>query len=337
MKDAFSGADALRVAHLDPMPLPLGWDDAVDDAAPCPPALQPWIFGPTEFDEDAPSPAYAVIDAGRVPGLIDMLDTSDLAHACLFNGETARELGDTAPWLVALDPANSFVRKLTLAAPKGASVAPPWAMWSSAAVLFLRSRLDFDALRRHLRKFHLVTVDGNATHLRFWDALIFEDATHAYGPGGLTGLFDGVDSVVVFHSRSAVRITCTEPVKKVPVQTTAEHRTQYRILRRSRLTDAVTDHFLTLPEFSEEEREVFRPRVAKYLDQARHLGLQDAADLHQVALGLALSRNEPELREQLRQLYANEDQSLVRRRARIMELIRARIDAAKDAHTQGAA
>lgn len=87
-----------------------------------------------------------MIDAGRVPGLIDMLDTSDLAHACLFNGESARELGDTCPWLVALDSADSFVRKLMLAAPKGAHVNPPWAMWSSSAALLLPSRRDYEAL-----------------------------------------------------------------------------------------------------------------------------------------------------------------------------------------------
>lgn len=333
----------LCIDRLNPIPLPLGRDADIDPEAPCPPALDGWMFGTRPFLKsealcvaDSICHSYAIIDANRVQGCVEMIESSELERACLYDGEMAVELRDMAPWLVRLDPGNSFVRKLFSTTPEDTEP-PTWMMWSTAPAIYIRSRLDLHGLRTHLRHFTRIELeDGAESFLRFWDPLCFEDMMTAYAGGGMQGLFTGINSFVVYHSRAALCMTCDYKVQRVPVRINSEHRRHYRDLRRVRLADAITDHFLTLPEFCKEERSAMHLRVEKYLVQARRIGLREAADLHQLALGLALTHRDIDFQKNLKIIYDDDSRDMSQRRSDIIARITTRIDEVKDGHAGAA-
>lgn len=102
---------------------------------------RPLFKSEASFAADNPCHNYAITDTNRMLGCVEMIKFSELEHACLYDGEMAVELRDMAPWLVRLDPNNSFVRKLFSTTPDGTEP-PAWMMWSKAPALYIRSRLE---------------------------------------------------------------------------------------------------------------------------------------------------------------------------------------------------
>ncbi|TNE63189.1 MAG: DUF4123 domain-containing protein [Rhodobacteraceae bacterium] len=123
-----------------------------------PDALQAPLFGqpePTEAEiahygraEDVPPMrTYAVLDAAKMPYLLtSQLDSSELHHQSLFHGETQEELREHAPCLVELEDGNDFTRKLF-------TTDKAMGLWEKELGIFIRSRADFAAIRKHFRKF----------------------------------------------------------------------------------------------------------------------------------------------------------------------------------------
>ncbi|MEP4197957.1 MAG: DUF4123 domain-containing protein [Aliishimia sp.] len=131
-----------------------------------PEAVFETLFGPS--DADAPLPCYVLVDACKINGLPEILETSNLAHRCLFQGEALEDLGDVAPWLVALTPNAPFTLQLLTAADPQDPV--PWHMWQTMPGLFLRSPLNIAELWSHLRRFTRVRADDDSWFFyRFWE------------------------------------------------------------------------------------------------------------------------------------------------------------------------
>lgn len=136
---------------------------------PIPDGARDALFGPP----DAHTQCYALLDGCKIDGLREILETSDLKHACLFQGEALQDLGDVAPWLVRLTPDAPLTRQLLTAADPKDPV--PWHMWQDAPGLFLRTALDFKDLWGHLRRFTRIRTDADTwLYYRFWEP--------AYGP-----------------------------------------------------------------------------------------------------------------------------------------------------------
>ncbi len=145
----------LRLRRV-PGVVPLDAQIGVRPRATVPAALDEPLFG-------GGLATYAVIDAARVPLLIDLLAEEGRPHRSLFQGEAAEALQRVAPRVVALDRASDLTRRLfTDVAGIG--------LWAANAAVFLRSPLPLEELVRHLRKLYLVAAaDGEpATYLRFW-------------------------------------------------------------------------------------------------------------------------------------------------------------------------
>ena len=53
-----------------------------------PSEVVPWLVDPVASDDDLPDHLYALIDAGRVPGLLERLESSGLDMICLFQSLT---------------------------------------------------------------------------------------------------------------------------------------------------------------------------------------------------------------------------------------------------------
>lgn len=102
---------------------------------------------------------YAVIDAARSPRALALLEESIDAYASLYDGEQGRAFDDVAPYLVQLRPDSRLLERLV-----GEG-------WGDAWGIHLAGGGDFDAVRRHLRRFLLVDDEGKGRRLffRFYD------------------------------------------------------------------------------------------------------------------------------------------------------------------------
>ncbi|WP_299193906.1 DUF4123 domain-containing protein [uncultured Litoreibacter sp.] len=109
---------------------------------------------------------FAVLDAARVPNLVEQLEQSELEHRCLFVGQAEDDLNEVAPWLVRLEPENRFTENLLTDGPNPA----PWHLWGYEPGVFVQSSLSFDEVWRHLRKFTQAPDQrGQNFFVRFWD------------------------------------------------------------------------------------------------------------------------------------------------------------------------
>lgn len=108
---------------------------------------------------------YAVLDAAQMPFLLTgLLETSGLRYQSLFQGETQAELEETAPYLVELEDGAKFTQSLFLEPTQLGG------LWGRDLGVFIRSRLSFDVLRNHLRKFtRIQDENGKWFYFKFWD------------------------------------------------------------------------------------------------------------------------------------------------------------------------
>ncbi|WP_179381795.1 DUF4123 domain-containing protein [Jannaschia marina] len=160
------------IEGVEPLDAQLG----VAEPLTVPPALYEALFGQPEVIEGRailPLHTYAVLDAAKLPGLPEMLETSGLDHACLFQGAAAEELRDVAPYLVRLEEGHRFTRGLFT---QGEG---PGDMWDRESGIFLRSQGSLNDLRKHLRKFtKLQDGEGKWFYFRFWEHHVQEALIH---------------------------------------------------------------------------------------------------------------------------------------------------------------
>jgi hypothetical protein len=113
---------------------------------------------------------WALLDAALVPGLPETVEHAGLEALCLYAGEAAQTLADTAPWLVRLDPDSRFTVRLF------ARSDAPWDLWGKARAVLVRSPARSQDLRRHFRRFLRAREDSqNAPFFRFYDGMILAD------------------------------------------------------------------------------------------------------------------------------------------------------------------
>lgn len=113
---------------------------------------------------------YAILDAAKVPNLLEMLEDSGLEYRCLFTGEAQDDLGQVAPWIVRLEEGSSFTRNLFT---RGDA---PWCLWDAEAGIYVRSIAALDEVWRHFRKFTRVQDNTGKWYLfRYWepDSVVF--------------------------------------------------------------------------------------------------------------------------------------------------------------------
>lgn len=108
--------------------------------------------------------AYAIIDAGLVPNLPEMIEASGLPHCCLFRLAEQPELAASAPWLVQLDDQSRFVRGLFT---RGSA---PWHLWDSGAFILLFTAGEIAEVGKTLRRFTRVRDNKQRWYYwRFWE------------------------------------------------------------------------------------------------------------------------------------------------------------------------
>jgi len=102
---------------------------------------------------------YAVVDGASAPGLVKKLNNWGTDYACLFSGELAPELIETAPYLLRLEPYAH---------------ASEWLLnnWGEHLGIFavVPKAVEFKAVRKHFRGFLIVTgPDKQRLYFRYYD------------------------------------------------------------------------------------------------------------------------------------------------------------------------
>lgn len=148
-----------------------------------------------------PLHTYAILDAAKVICLPEMLEDSGLDHACLFQGEAAKELRDAAPWIVRLEECHRFTRYLFT---QGDA---PWNMWGVEPGIFLRSTGSINDMRRHLRKFIRVQNEkGKWLYWRFWEPKWIVDMLGELHPNQKEAFLSGIFRLIAVRAHGHLHI-----------------------------------------------------------------------------------------------------------------------------------
>lgn len=109
---------------------------------------------------------FAILDAGCIVGLTNMMENEGLHFVSLSSGELAEEAADTAPYLVEMTPTSRRLRALLTSTGTGEPRAG--SLWGAQAGEFSRSRATLTQMRSHLRLFMRVMDANNHPYfLRF--------------------------------------------------------------------------------------------------------------------------------------------------------------------------
>ena len=114
--------------------------------------------------EAARTPLYALLDAARTPRVLEMVRESVQEYRSLYDGIEGETLADAAPYLVRL-PAGS--RLLPQLVEEG---------WGRRWGIFVSAKRRFKEVRRHLRRFLMVTLEASETrvYFRFYDPRVMD-------------------------------------------------------------------------------------------------------------------------------------------------------------------
>lgn len=155
------------IDHIQPLDSQIG----VAQKKTVPDALWGPLFADQAAEAGVPAPpplnSFAVVDAGKLAGLDEIMQRSRLKIRCLFKGEAEAEMGSVAPWIVQLDDTNAFVRNLFT---HGKAM---WQLWDKAQCIYIRSRCTIDELQAHLRHFtRIQSHTGSWFYFRFWEPVV---------------------------------------------------------------------------------------------------------------------------------------------------------------------
>ncbi|WP_226554188.1 DUF4123 domain-containing protein [Celeribacter naphthalenivorans] len=149
------------------------------------------LFSPPA-DPDQSWHVYALLDAARSQGLPARLDSSALAHSCLYDLNTAPQLADGAPWLVELTREAAFTGSCFAHDPDRDD---PRKMLGAG--IFLASALPLDAMRRHLKHYTKLSDEaGIAQYFRLQEPGMLDALLCASDPAAVTKFFQAGTQLV---------------------------------------------------------------------------------------------------------------------------------------------
>jgi hypothetical protein len=124
---------------------------------------------------------YAVIDGASCPALLDQLyGPNPPEFNCLYRGELAPDLAETAPYLARLEPGSAFADWLI-----GRGYGQHWN-------LFINTTADLRALTRHLRTLNIVHAEGRPLLFRYYDPRVLALVLPTFDAGQRRAFFGPV-------------------------------------------------------------------------------------------------------------------------------------------------
>lgn len=128
-------------------------------------------------------PLYTVLDASRDMRILEILQVAGAQRRSLYEGPQGDALASVAPYLVTLLPDSPLLRTIVREG------------WNKGWGIYLTSHLPFLELRRHLRKFLLVRVEGSRErfYFRFYDPDIINSFLQTCTPAQRLEFFGNIE------------------------------------------------------------------------------------------------------------------------------------------------
>jgi len=162
------------VQPRDPVPLPQWWPQRADRAAAAGAQLA------------TAQPLYGVLDPSRHPQIIPLVRASIAPYRSLFEGGTAESLHHVAPHLVAF---GGVPRLLSEIVHRG---------WGRRWAIFMTSDASFEQMRRHLRRFLMVRLEGRRrpVFFRYYDPWVLGDVWRSLPPRQRSSLMGPIEQLL---------------------------------------------------------------------------------------------------------------------------------------------
>jgi hypothetical protein len=162
---------------------------------------------------------YALLDGARAKNVHPIIRASRLPSRCLYDGQVAPRLLAAAPHLVQLEREHVFDMDVIAHG------------WGESWGLFLKSPLDLDGTRKHLRRFlKAKTEDGKVLLFRYYDPRVLrvylptctaEELRTFFGPITAMYLESRTGAEIVEHRLEAGRLSSrTAPleIRQAPIR-----------------------------------------------------------------------------------------------------------------------
>ena len=167
-----------------------------------------WLWRPVEGRE--PTQAYALVDAARSESIYPKIMGAKTKSVCLHRGKMAEELAWVAPYLVQLQPEDSFTG---------------WLLehgWGKSRFVLVRSCVSFGELKRHFRTFLTVyDEDGKSCFFRFYDPRVLRVYLPTCNAAEIKTVFGPVESFAVEGEDSSVLLQLSRVGEKLQTEEVA--------------------------------------------------------------------------------------------------------------------
>jgi hypothetical protein len=146
-----------------------------------------------EILTSTPEPLYAVLDAARDLAALNWPKESGEQYQSLYDGQSAQDLEMFAPYLVRFSKPSPLLRKLVAKA------------WGKSWGIYLTSAASFPDLRKHLRQFLMVQVEGERDknlYFRFYDPRVLRVYLPTCTPQEIRQFFGPIGSLLLENEGS---------------------------------------------------------------------------------------------------------------------------------------
>ncbi len=137
------------------------------------------LEGATKYLADTSMSLFAIMDGARDRAIRKKLESSTFPYQSLYEGDMGASLAPFGPYLVEL--------------PRDGSALQSWLHdgWGQSYGVFLMSEAQFPDIRRHLRRFLTVELEGRNVYFRFYDPRVlrqflpqctYEEWVQFFGP-----------------------------------------------------------------------------------------------------------------------------------------------------------
>lgn len=128
---------------------------------------------------------YAIVDAARADRPLELVEESVDPYASLYDGEQGRAFDDVAPYLVHLERDSGLLERIV-----GEG-------WGEAWGVFVVSGAEFEVVRRQLRRFLMVDVEGEAHRMffRFYDPRVLRTVAPVLTPDQRADLLRDLEAI----------------------------------------------------------------------------------------------------------------------------------------------
>jgi hypothetical protein len=156
---------------------------------------------------------FAVLDGASVPGLPARLYEDEPEYVCLYRGDLAPDLAETAPYLARLEPESKFTEWLI-----GRGWGEHWGIFAAVPA-------DLRAMRLHFRRFTIVmSPENKPLYFRYYDPRVLRtylptcnaaEAETVFGPISFYAA-EGEDPDVMLRFRRDAQGVRTQQVRLAP-------------------------------------------------------------------------------------------------------------------------